>query len=89
MRELQLTTAGTLPAIMDDLFRTFGFRRTVGAFLRAVWRRQRTLNQLSHLSDRMLRDIGAEAGEGMKKPEIADISLWQMPVGYPVMIKHN
>lgn len=84
MRELQLTTAGALPAIMDDLFRTFGFRRTVGAFLLAAWRRQRTLNQLSHLSDRMLRDIGAETGEGMKKPEIADISLWQMPVGYPV-----
>jgi len=33
----------------------------------------------------MLRDIGAE---GVKKPEIADISLWQMPVGYPV-VRHN
>ncbi|SDL23593.1 DUF1127 domain-containing protein [Ensifer sp. YR511] len=88
MRELQLTTAGALPAIMDDLFRTFGFRRTVGAFLLAAWRRQRTLNQLSHLSDRMLRDIGAETGQGVKKPEIADISLWQMPVGYPVT-RHN
>lgn len=81
MRELQLTAAGTLPAIMDDLFRTFGFRRTVGAFLVAAWRRQRTLNHLSHLSDRMLRDIGAE--EGVKKPAIAEIWLWQLPVGYP------
>lgn len=86
MRELQLTSAGTLPAIMDDLFRTFGFRRTVGAFLVAAWRRRRTLNQLSHLSDHLLRDIGAE--EGVKKPEMADISLWQMPVGYPVT-RHN
>lgn len=86
MRELPLTSAGALPDIMDDLFRTFGFWRTAGAFLFAAWRRQRTLNQLSHLSDRMRRDIGVE--EGMKKPEIADISLWQMPVGYPVT-RHN
>lgn len=86
MHELQLRSAGALLAIMDDLFRTFGFRRTVGAVLVAAWRRRRTLNQLSHLSDRMLRDIGAE--EAVKKPEIADISLWQMPVGYPVA-RHN
>ncbi|WDZ78798.1 DUF1127 domain-containing protein [Ensifer adhaerens] len=86
MRELRLTSAGTLPAIMDDLFQTFGFRRIVGAFLLAAWRRRRTLDHVSHLSDRMLRDIGVE--EGMRKPAIADISLWQMPVGYPVT-RHN
>lgn len=82
MRELQLTSAGTLPAIMDDLFRTFGFWRTVGAFLVATVRRRRTLNHLSHLSDRMRRDIGLE--ENVKLLESVEISFWAMPVGYPL-----
>ncbi|MEI2296715.1 DUF1127 domain-containing protein [Ensifer sp. MJa1] len=86
MRELQLTAAGSLPAIMDELFRTFGFWRTLKAVVPAAWRRHRTLNQLTHLSDHLLRDIGAE--EGVTRPATADISLWAMPVGYPVCRKN-
>ncbi|OCP04399.1 MULTISPECIES: DUF1127 domain-containing protein [unclassified Ensifer] len=83
MRELQLTSAGGLPALMDDLYRTFGFWRTAGAFLLAAWRGRRTVNTLSHLSDRMRRDIGVE--ESAKASEQAVISLWAMPVGYPAL----
>lgn len=83
MRELQLTTAGSLPAIIDELFRTFGFWQTLKAFIPAAWRRHRTLNQLSHLSDHLRRDIGVE--EAASPSDGAVMSLWASPVGYPVL----
>ncbi|HEV7317707.1 MAG TPA: DUF1127 domain-containing protein [Ensifer sp.] len=86
MRELQLTSAGGLPALMDDLYKTFGFWRTVGAFLLAAWRGRRTVNQLSHLSDRMRRDIGVE--EGAAASEQAVTSLWAMPVAYQALLRN-
>ncbi|HEV7309592.1 DUF1127 domain-containing protein [Ensifer sp.] len=83
MRELQLTSAGGLPALMDDLYQTFGFWRTARAFLFAAWRGRRTVNTLSHLSDRMRRDIGVE--ENARASDEMVISLWARPIAYAVL----
>ncbi|MEJ6846682.1 hypothetical protein [Sinorhizobium fredii] len=63
MRETQFLVVDTLAATVDDLFRKFGARKTARALLLALWRHRQMTNQVSHLSDRMRRDIGLPENE--------------------------
>jgi hypothetical protein len=58
MREAQSLVADTLAATVDELYRKFGVWKTARALLHAAWTRRQTRNQISHLSNRMRRDIG-------------------------------
>ncbi|WP_026620983.1 hypothetical protein M728_004659 (plasmid) [Ensifer sp. WSM1721] len=58
MREAQSLVVDTLAATIDELYRKFGVWKTTRALLRAAWMRRQTKNQISHLSNRMRRDIG-------------------------------
>ncbi|WP_341487336.1 DUF1127 domain-containing protein [Pararhizobium sp. A13] len=75
MSETQFLVVDTLTAAVDELYLKFGVWKTVVALLRAALRRRQT-NQVSHLSNRMRRDIGL--------PEIEDVllearlSLWDI-----------
>ncbi|OAP37900.1 hypothetical protein AU381_14150 [Sinorhizobium glycinis] len=63
MHEAQLLVVDTLGATVDDLCRKFGVWRTARALLLAVWRQRQMTNQVSHLSNRMRRDIGLPENE--------------------------
>lgn len=75
MREAQFIIVDTLATTVDDLCLKFGTWKTARALLRAALRRRQT-NQISHLSNRMRRDIGL--------PERKDVllearfSLWDI-----------
>ncbi len=58
MRDSQLTVANALTATVDELCKQFGVWKTARALVRAAWRRRLTTNHVSHLSNRMRRDIG-------------------------------
>ncbi|PSH61793.1 DUF1127 domain-containing protein [Phyllobacterium sophorae] len=58
MREVQALVVDTLAATVDELCQKFGVRKTACALILAMWRRHQMKNQLSHLSNRMRRDIG-------------------------------
>jgi uncharacterized protein YjiS (DUF1127 family) len=58
MNETQFFVSDRLTASIDELYRTFGAWKTARALARAVLKRRRVENQISHLSNRMLRDIG-------------------------------
>ena len=62
MREAQFITVDALATTLDDLCQKFGTWRTARALLRAAVRRRQT-NQISHLSNRMRRDIGLPDGQ--------------------------
>ncbi|MBB5574898.1 MULTISPECIES: DUF1127 domain-containing protein [Rhizobium] len=63
MREEQSLVADTLAATVDELCLKFGVRKTAFALFLAGWRHQKTVNQTSHLSNRMRQDIGLPEGE--------------------------
>ncbi|PSH62623.1 DUF1127 domain-containing protein [Phyllobacterium brassicacearum] len=60
MREAQFDS---LAATVDELCQKFGVWNTARALLLAVLRRRQTKNQISHLSNRMRRDIGVPDSE--------------------------
>jgi hypothetical protein len=60
MREAQFNT---LAATVDELCQNFGVWKTARALLLAVLRRRQTENRISHLSNRMRRDIGVPDSE--------------------------
>lgn len=64
MREAQFLVDNPAAAI-DELFRKFGVWKTAQALLTAVWRRRQTRNDISHLSDRMRRDIGVAESDDL------------------------
>jgi len=64
MREAQLLVDNPATAI-DELFRKFGVWKTAQALLLAVWRRRQTQNHISHLPNRMRRDIGLPESEDL------------------------
>jgi hypothetical protein len=69
MREVQALVVDTLPATVDELCQKFGVRKTACALILAVWRRRQFKNHISHLSNRMRRDIGlADSGETPRFP---------------------
>lgn len=76
MREAQLLVGDTLAATVDDLCRKFGAWKTARALLFAIWRHRQTTNQVSHLSDRMRRDIGLPGNEDRLLE--AKLSLWDV-----------
>ncbi len=75
MREKQLLVA-SLTETADELLRTFGAWPTVWALVRAMRRRRRLEARVSHLSDRMLRDMGLPGRE--QRPEASRPFLWDL-----------
>nr|WP_117195672.1 DUF1127 domain-containing protein [Rhizobium terrae] len=64
MRKSQSWVADPLSATIAELCREYGVWNTARALIAAVWRRHRERNDVSHLSNRMRRDVGL--------PEIED-----------------
>lgn len=58
MQEKQSLIVDRLTVSIEELHRTHGAWNTALALFRAIRKRRRTRNQLSHLSDGMLRDMG-------------------------------
>ncbi|MDX0439975.1 DUF1127 domain-containing protein [Sinorhizobium medicae] len=63
MRETQSIAVDLLAATVDELYRKFGAWKTARALMTAVLRRRQAQNQISHLSNRMRRDIGLPDAE--------------------------
>jgi hypothetical protein len=63
MREPQAIVVEPLAAAADELYRKFGVWKTARALMSAAWRRRQAQNQISHLSNRMRRDIGLPEAE--------------------------
>ncbi|WP_288429713.1 DUF1127 domain-containing protein [uncultured Agrobacterium sp.] len=61
-KELSLRV-NDLSKAVDELFRSFGVWATFKAMLLGLLRRQGTKNHVSHLSDRMRRDVGLPVNE--------------------------
>ncbi|AUX77718.1 MULTISPECIES: DUF1127 domain-containing protein [Sinorhizobium] len=76
MREAQFLVVDTLAPTVDDLCRKFGAWKTARALLIAIWRHRQTTNRVSHLSDRMRRDIGLPENEDRLFE--AKFSLWDV-----------
>lgn len=83
MRETSLPVAGTLPAALDDLCRTFGIWKTTTGLVRAAWRHHRLVNQATGLSNRMRRDIGLP--EIDEPPDDPWIAAWASPRWAPAV----
>jgi hypothetical protein len=65
-----------LAATVEELCQTFGVWKTAQALLLAVWTRRQTKNQITHLSNRMRRDIGLpDSDDGLLE---AKFSLWDI-----------
>jgi hypothetical protein len=76
MREAQFLVVGTLTATVDELCRKFGVWKTTRALLLAAWRHHQMTNHVSHLSNRMRRDIGLP--ENDDAPGQIRFSLWDV-----------
>lgn len=78
MQEKQSMIVDRLTASIEELHRTFGAWNTAWALLRAIRRERRATNRISHLSNRMLLDMGL--------PERKDGPL--VGLGFPWDIRH-
>lgn len=78
MQERQSMIVDRLTASIEELHRTFGAWNTAWALLRAIRKERRATNRISHLSNRMLRDMGL--------PERKDGPL--VGLGFPWDIRH-
>ena len=58
MQEKQSLVVDRLNASVQELHQTFGAWNTAWALVRAIRRQRRATNRISHLSNRMLRDMG-------------------------------
>ena len=58
MSKQQSLSVNDLSRAVDELVRTFGVGATLKAVLLGMVKRQRTRNDVTHLSDRMKRDVG-------------------------------
>jgi uncharacterized protein YjiS (DUF1127 family) len=58
MQEKQSLVVDRLNAAVEELHQTFGAWKTAWALLRAIRKQRRATNSISHLSNRMLRDMG-------------------------------
>ena len=58
MQEKQSLVVDRLNASVQELHQTFGAWNTALALVRAIRRQRRATNRISHLSNRMLRDMG-------------------------------
>jgi hypothetical protein len=78
MQEKQSMIVDRLTASIEELHRTFGAWNTAWALLRAIRKERRATNRISHLSNRMLLDMGL--------PERKDGPL--VGLGFPWDIRH-
>jgi hypothetical protein len=76
MRNTQALVVDTLEARVGELYQKFGVWKTARALFLAVWRHRQTKNQISHLSNRMRRDIGLPEGEEAPQFSLWDIRPW-------------
>jgi uncharacterized protein YjiS (DUF1127 family) len=58
MQNKQSLIVDRLTASIEELHRTFGAWNTAWALYRSIRKQRRTANRISHLSNRMLRDMG-------------------------------
>ena len=58
MQEKQSMVVDRLTVSVEELHRTFGAWNTAWALLRAMRKQRQAKNRISHLSNRMLRDMG-------------------------------
>ena len=58
MQHRQSMVVDRLAASIEELHRTFGAWNTAWALYRAIRKQRRATNNISHLSNRMLRDMG-------------------------------
>lgn len=58
MQERQSLVVDRLTASIEELHHTFGAWNTAWALVRAIRKQRRAKNRISHLSDRMLQDMG-------------------------------
>jgi len=58
MHKRQSLIVDRLTVSIEELHQTFGAWNIAMALFRAIRKQSRTTNQISHLSDRMLRDLG-------------------------------
>jgi hypothetical protein len=78
MQEKQSMIVDRLTASIEELHRTFGAWNTAWALLRAIRKERRATNRISHLSNRMLLDMGL--------PERKDGPV--VGLGFPWDIRH-
>ena len=76
MQEKQSMVADRLFASIQDLHRNFGAWRIAWALIQAIRRQRRASNSLSHLSDRMLVDMGLPARK--EPPRLGHPSTWNL-----------
>jgi hypothetical protein len=58
MQEKQSLVVDRLTASIEELHHSFGTWNIAWALVRAIRKQRRTTNSISHLSNRMLRDMG-------------------------------
>ena len=76
MQEKQSMVVDRLTASIEELHRTFGAWNTAWALLRAIRKQRRAANGISHLSNRMLRDMGLP--ERKEEPLDGTAFLWDI-----------
>ena len=76
MQERQSLVVDRLTASIEELHRTFGAWNTAWALLRAMRKQRQAKNRISHLSDRMLRDMGLP--ERKDTPLVGVAFLWDI-----------
>ncbi|WP_137134595.1 DUF1127 domain-containing protein [Rhizobium sp. FKY42] len=69
MRKSQVEVAESLNSVVTHLFQQFGLWALLRALWAAILLEQQKKNDLRQLSDRMLRDIGAEGQEDHLRPK--------------------
>lgn len=78
MQKKQSLVVDHLTESVEELYRAFGAWNTAWALYRVIRKQRRTANRISHLSNRMLRDMGL--------PERKDAPL--VGIGFPWDIRH-
>lgn len=76
MQEKQSMVADRLFASIENHYRDFGAWPVAWALVRAIRRQRRIRNSLSHLSDRMLVDMGIPVRE--EGPRLGHPMLWNL-----------
>ena len=76
MQEKQSLIVDRLAVSIEELHRNFGAWPVVWALMRAIRRQRRAHNTISHLSDRMLVDMGLP--ERKERPFLGHPSIWNL-----------
>lgn len=76
MQERQSLIVDRLTVSIEELHRNFGAWNTAWALFRAIRKQRRVKNRISHLSNRMLRDMGLP--ERKEEPGTGAVFLWEI-----------